>query len=147
MIKSPAITGKDMPCSAQVYGAEICIVSPYTCANLGDLLARRGQLQESERLLRAALRSREKVLPPNHPDIFDGEAKLGAVLVQERRYAEAEPLLLSAYHGLEAVPMAKSAAKRLAVQKIVEMYTGWSQSTHDDKAKEAARWKAVEEAR
>ena len=114
--------------------------------NLGDLLARRGQLQESERLLRAALRSREKVLPPNHPDIFDGEAKLGAVLVQERRYAEAEPLLLSAYRGLESVPMAKSAAKRLAVQKIVEMYTGWSQSAHD-KAKEAAKWKAVAESR
>jgi len=112
--------------------------------NLGDLLARRGQLPESERLLRAALRSREKVLPPNHPDIFDGEAKLGAVLVQEGRYQEAEPLLLSAYHGLEALPMSKSAANRLALEKIVEMYSAWSHSGHDDKAQEAARWKALE---
>ena len=112
--------------------------------NLGDLLARRGKLQESERLLRAALRSREKMLPPNHPDIFDGEARLGAVLVQEGRFQEAEPLLISAYHGLEAVPVSKSAAKRLALQKIVEMYTAWSHSAHDDKAKEAATWKALE---
>jgi eukaryotic-like serine/threonine-protein kinase len=112
--------------------------------NLGDLLARRGQLQESERLLRAALRSREKVLPANHPDIFDGEARLGGVLVQEGRYQEAEPLLLSAYHGLEAVPTAKSAAKRLALEKIVEMYTAWSHSAHDEKAREAAKWKALQ---
>jgi eukaryotic-like serine/threonine-protein kinase len=111
--------------------------------NLGDLLAKRGQLQESERLLRAALRSREKVLPPNHPDIFDGQARLGAVLIQEGRYQEAEPLLLSAYHGLENVPVAKSAAKRLALEKIVEMYTAWSHGGNNDKAKEEARWKAV----
>ena len=62
--------------------------------NLGDLLAKRGRLQESERLLRAALHNREKMLPRNHPDIFDGEAKLGGVLVQEGRFSEAEPLLL-----------------------------------------------------
>jgi tetratricopeptide (TPR) repeat protein len=113
--------------------------------NLGDLLAKRGKVEEGESLLRAALRSREKILPPNHPDIFDGKAKLGAVLVQERRYQEAEPLLLSAYHGLEGVPKAKSAAKRLALEKLVEMYTGWSRSPNDEKAKEAAKWKAIEE--
>jgi tetratricopeptide (TPR) repeat protein len=112
--------------------------------NLGDLLAKRGQLQESERLLSAALRSREKMLPRNHPDIFDGEARLGAVLVQEGRFQEAEPLLLSAYHGLEAVPASKSAAKRLALQSIVDMYTAWNHSAHNAKAKEVATWKALE---
>jgi serine/threonine protein kinase/tetratricopeptide (TPR) repeat protein len=112
--------------------------------NLGDLLAKRGKLQESERLLRAALRTREKMLPRNHPDIFDGEARLGGVLVQEGRFQEAEPLLLSAYHGLEAVPVSKSAAKRLALQSIVEMYTAWNHSTHNGKAKELATWKAQE---
>ena len=111
--------------------------------NLGDLLAKRGRLQESERLLRAALRSREKMLPRNHPDIFDGEARLGGVLVQEGRFTEAEPLLLSAYHGLEAVPVSQSAAKRLALQSIVEMYTGWSHRDNS-KAEEVATWKAVE---
>ena len=112
--------------------------------NLGDLLVNRGKLQEGERLLRAALRTREKILPPNHPDIFDGEARLGGVLVQEGRFQEAEPLLLSAYHGLEAVPVSKSPAKRLALQRIVEMYTAWSHSAHNDKAKEVATWKALE---
>ena len=108
------------------------------------LLAKRGKLQESERLLRAALRTREKMLPRNHPDIFDGEARLGGVLVQEGRFQEAEPLLLSAYHGLEEVPGSKSAAKRLALQSIVEMYTAWSHSAHNGKAKEVATWKALE---
>ena len=81
------------------------------------------------------------MLPRNHPDIFDGEARLGGVLVQEGRFQEAEPLLLTAYHGLE--PVSQSAAKRLALQSIVEMYTDWS---HRDKSKadEVATWKTLE---
>jgi hypothetical protein len=113
--------------------------------NLGDLLAKRGKLQESERLLRAALRSREKILPGNHPEIFDGEAKLGGVLVQEGRFQEAEPLLLSAWHGLDQTSGSTLPAKRLVLKTIVDMYTAWNRSAPKaGKAELVAKWKAIE---
>jgi Flp pilus assembly protein TadD len=110
--------------------------------NLGDLLAKRGKLAEAERLLREGLRSREKVLPPGHPDIFDSDAKLGGVLAQEGRFEAAEPLLLSAYHGLDDASVGHAASKRLALSKIVEMYTVWSRKEPNaEKTKLAAAWK------
>jgi hypothetical protein len=113
--------------------------------NLGELLAKRGRVQESERLLREGLRSREKILPPNHPDIFDGKVKLGAVLVREGRFQEAEPLLLSAYRRLENSSGSPLPKRRLALEKVVEMYTAWSRSApHGGKAEQAAKWKALE---
>ena len=110
--------------------------------NLGDLLAKRGKLAEAERLLREGLRSREKVLPPGHPDIFDSEAKLGGVLAQEGRFEAAEPLLLSAYHGLDDASVGHAASKRIVLSKIVEMYTAWSRKEPNaGKTKLAAAWK------
>ena len=112
---------------------------------MGDLLAKRGKLQESERLLRGALRSREKILPSNHPSIFDSEAKLGSVLVQEGRFQEAEPLLLSAWRGLDKASNPRSPSKRLILKEIVEMYTAWNRNAPEaEKAKLVAKWKAIE---
>jgi serine/threonine protein kinase/Tfp pilus assembly protein PilF len=110
--------------------------------NLGDLLAKRGKLAEAERLLREGLRSREKVLPPGHPDIFDSDVKLGGVLAQEGRFEAAEPLLLSAYHGLDDGSAGHAESKRLALSKIVEMYTAWSRKEPNaGKTKLAEAWK------
>ena len=113
--------------------------------NLGDLLASRGKLQESEGRLREGLRARLKILPANHPDIFDSEARLGGVLAQEGRFQLAEPLLLSAWHGMENASAAQLPRKRLVLENIVEMYTAWNRhAPNAGKAKLAADWKILE---
>jgi hypothetical protein len=113
--------------------------------NLGDLLAKRGKVQESERLLRESLRARRKILPGNHPDIFDSEARLGGVLAQEGHFQQAEPLLLSAWHALDSTSTSLSPGKLLTLEKIVEMYTAWNRSAPNaGKAELAAEWKALE---
>ncbi len=65
-------------------------------SNLGELLATRGKLPESERLLRQCLETRRKILPPTNADIFRAESNLGSVLTLEKHFQEAEPLLLNA---------------------------------------------------
>src|SRR6202021_4115455 len=112
--------------------------------NLCDLLAKRGKLQESDRLLREALRTREKILPNNHPSIFDSQAKLGGVLVQEGRFQEAEPLLLSAWRGLDKTSNPRSPSKQLLVKEIIEMYTTWNRRTPEaGKEKLVAKRRAI----
>ena len=110
-------------------------------AHLGDLLAKRGKVQESEQLLRESLRARRKILPANHPDIFDSDAKLGGVFVQEGRFEAAEPLLLSAYHGLDDASVGHAASKRIVLSKIVEMYTAWSRKEPNAEKTKLAAWK------
>src|SRR5262249_20011240 len=50
--------------------------------------------------LKAVLDARQKLLPAEHPDIQTCRLELGTTRVQQKKYAEAEPLLLDAYAGL-----------------------------------------------
>jgi len=67
------------------------------------------------------------------------------VLAQEGRFQLAEPLLLSAWHGMENASAAQLPRKRLVLEKIVEMYTAWNRhAPNAGKAKLAADWKILE---
>ena len=60
-----------------------------------------GDLSPEPKVLRAVLRIRERLYPHDRWRIAQAQSLLGAVLLGERRYAEAEPLMLAAAQELQ----------------------------------------------
>ncbi len=73
-------------------------------ANLARVRIARGDAAATESSLRAALSAREKLYPPGDWRIAQTQSLLGAALASQKRYAEAEPLMIAADRGLKAVP-------------------------------------------
>ena len=93
---------------------------------LGLVMTRNGKAPEAEPLLREALdlAKTNQLVGNASPDNLS--AALGECLLAQKRYAEAEPLLLSAYRNPatrpgEHVPVAEVAARQLS-----ELYTAWN---------------------
>jgi uncharacterized protein HemY len=63
-------------------------------------------------------------------------AALGYCLTREKRFAEAEPLLLAADAGLRAIPTASAPQRSQGAQWLASLYDAWG------KPDEAAKWKA-----
>jgi len=72
--------------------------------NLARVRIARGEGAAMESSLRAALSAREKLYPAGDWRIAQTQSLLGATLVAQKRYAEAEPLMIAADHGLKSVP-------------------------------------------
>jgi hypothetical protein len=94
---------------------------------------------EAEPLLRQALAIRQKNLPDDWAT-FDTQSLLGGILVDRKDYAEAEPLLVSGYEGLEAraakIPAPIRNYLPEAGAPVVALYTAWGQNGR------AAMWRA-----
>ena len=69
-------------------------------AGLAALLQERGNLVDAEALARECLSLREKPLWDDWR-LFDSRARLGSILLAQKRYADAELLLLAGYTGLK----------------------------------------------
>ena len=86
--------------------------------------------------LKAVLDARQRLSGADHPDTQASRLELGATRLQQKRYAEAEPLLLEAYAGLKQhetnVPESTSRATE-ALERLVQLYDGWGKK---DKATE-----------
>ena len=71
---------------------------------------------------------------------FNAESLLGGALLGQKKYAEAEPLLLSGYNGMKAretaIPPAARPNLPAAAERLVRLYEEW------DKPGEAAKWRA-----
>jgi hypothetical protein len=94
---------------------------------------------EAEPLLRQALAIRQKTLPDDWAT-FDTQSLLGGILLDRKDYAEAEPLLVSGYEGLEAraarIPAPIRNRLPEAGARVVALYTAWGQNG------KAAAWRA-----
>jgi serine/threonine protein kinase len=115
-----------------------------TLGLLGDNLLRSRQPAAAEPVLRECLAFREA----NEPDAvitYNTKSLLGAALLDQRKYADAEPLLLAGYEGMKARATQLSAAQRPrltdALNRLVRLYDAWG------KAAEAAKWRAELDAR
>ena len=78
--------------------------------------------------LKAVLDARQHLLGADHPDTLASRLELGATRLQQKRYADAEPLLLEAYaglkrHGNDAPDSTRKAAA--AVERLVQLYDRW----------------------
>ena len=93
---------------------------------LGASLTRSGHAVEGEALLRTALTNFNPVKRALFLVYGNAETALGDCLLAQKRYAEAEPLLLKGYDELrkrwgEPDPMSQAAAQRLEA-----LYTSWN---------------------
>jgi serine/threonine protein kinase len=70
---------------------------------------------------------------------FSVAARLGEALAAQRKFAEAEPLLLLGYEGLtqrsSTIPAAKRGCVRHAAEQLARLYEAW------DKPEKAAQWR------
>ncbi|MBI3491661.1 MAG: serine/threonine protein kinase [Acidobacteria bacterium] len=92
---------------------------------------------EAETLLRDLLRVFERTVPDSWRR-YTSQSLLGASVAGQGKYAEAEPLLLSAYEGLvqrqQTIPPESRSALKEAGDWIVQLYQSWG------KADKVAEW-------
>jgi serine/threonine protein kinase/tetratricopeptide (TPR) repeat protein len=109
-----------------------------TLKQLITALQAQGKLAEAESPLRECLSILEQKTPDDW-ERFDVTSQLGGSLLAQRKYAEAEPLLLSGYEGMknreEKIPTISRTRPKEALQRLVQLYEATEQS---DKA---AEWK------
>jgi tetratricopeptide (TPR) repeat protein len=94
---------------------------------------------EAERTARECLSLRAK----KQPDVwwhFHTMSQLGAALAGQKKYAEAEPLIIQGFEGMKAretkIPAANRYHLREAAERVVRLYEVWG------KPDEASIWKA-----
>jgi hypothetical protein len=94
---------------------------------------------EAEPLFRECLAIREKTQPDDW-STFNTRSQLGDSLVNQGKFAEAEPLLLQGYEGLKAreaeIPAPRKNSLAEAAERVVKLYEEWG------KPDEATTWKA-----
>ena len=86
------------------------------------ILDKVGRLQEAETYLREALDIRTRFLPKGNLAIGKAEGALGECLTAEKRYADAEPLLLDSYHDLTSSHIEKDPRMIEALERLVKFY-------------------------
>jgi len=91
-------------------------------AGMAGVLRQLGRYSESEPLLREALAIREESFAPGHRLILETQSSLGATLVSNGEYAEAEALLLSAYEGFLDSRGKDYSGTRTAAKWLADLY-------------------------
>ncbi len=93
---------------------------------------------EAERLLRQSMAIRDKKSPDDW-STFDTRSLLGASLLGQRKYAEAEPLVIESYEAMKAreakIPATSKARLSKAGARIVQLYEAWG------KKEKAEEWR------
>jgi hypothetical protein len=102
---------------------------------MGLALVDLGRSREAEPLLRESLALRRQALPAGHWLIASSQSVLGACLTAERRYAEAEALLLRAQAAL-AESRGNGEPTLDARRRLVALYEAWGRPG------KAAAWRA-----
>jgi hypothetical protein len=100
-------------------------------------LIQQAKCAEAEAILRECLAIRAKVQPDDWTT-FNARSLLGGSLLGQKKYAEAEPLIVSGYEGLKAreariPPQWRKPRLTEAAQRVVRFYEEWGKN---DKAAE-----------
>jgi len=91
----------------------------------GLILAKTGQPQEGETILREAGKIRTESLPKEHYWVAQANSALGECFTIEKRYNEAEPLLLESYETLKSSQGASNPRTQIALRRVVALYENW----------------------
>jgi serine/threonine protein kinase len=90
---------------------------------------------EAEQVARACLAIRQKNIPDDWTT-FNSQSLLGGVLLAQRKYTEAEPLLVKGYEGMKqrAAKIPPQGKPRLteALQRLVQLYDDWGKNEQAD---------------
>jgi eukaryotic-like serine/threonine-protein kinase len=110
-----------------------------TMASLSELWLLEQRYTEPEPLLREALKTVQQTSPDSWQRYYL-QSLLGATLTGQKRYADAEPLLLSGYAGMiqrkAAIPAFNNSDLTQAGEWILQLYRDWDQPDR------AAEWQA-----
>jgi serine/threonine-protein kinase len=98
----------------------------------GLILTKTSQPKEGEKILREAVRIRTESLPAQHYWVAVANSSLGECLAIQKRYAEAEPLLLGSYEALRSSQGAANPRTKSALQRLVALYESWGRSQTAD---------------
>jgi hypothetical protein len=102
-----------------------------------------GKYAEAEPEARTCLALREKLIP-NDWRTFNAESMLGGSLLGQKKYAAAEPLLLSGYEGMmqrkDKIPAGGQSRPKEALERLVQLYEATGQT------EKASEWKKKLEA-
>jgi hypothetical protein len=105
---------------------------------LGRVQLRQRKYVEAESTLRDVLKGYEKVMPGSW-ERYNCQSMLGASLGGQKKYAEAEPLLIAGFRGVtqqEAeIPLRDRRVLSEAGERIVQLYENWP------KPEKAAEWR------
>jgi len=113
--------------------------------DLGNILRKHGKHAEAEPLLRECLETRLDLLAKPAEDtctltlgrdIARTMMTLGECLMEQKRYAEAEPLLLASQSTFDSLPDETDNLAQVALESIIKLYEAWGQ---EDKV---AEWRA-----
>jgi hypothetical protein len=106
---------------------------------MGTILVQYEDFVHSEPILRECVALREK-LQPNVWSTFNAQSLLGGSLLGQKKYAEAEPLLLKGYKGMKArektIPPQGRPRVTEAVERLIELYIA------TNKPDEVKKWQA-----
>jgi len=107
---------------------------------LGHNLLQQHRPIDAEPLLRECLTIRENRLPDDWV-LFNTKSMLGGALAGQKKFQEAEPLLVEGYSGMKEreakIPPAAQTRLSEAIRRLVDLYTTW------EKPEEAAKWQAL----
>jgi hypothetical protein len=90
--------------------------------NLARVRIARGDGAATESSLRAVLSAREKLYPRGDWRIAQTQSLLGAALAAQKRYAEAEPLMIAADRGLKPVPGVQERERAANRARLATLY-------------------------
>ncbi|MBM4070233.1 MAG: tetratricopeptide repeat protein [Planctomycetes bacterium] len=113
--------------------------------NLGAILVKLNRPADAEPMLRESLAVRQKKMPSRW-ETFNVQRLLGGALACQKKYAEAEPLLLHGYTGLKEratmirSPLTRTTFERQSLEWLVQLYEATNRPA------ETARWRKQLEA-
>jgi tetratricopeptide (TPR) repeat protein len=93
--------------------------------NLARLRIARGDGTSMEDVIRKALRVRQQIFPATDWRIAEAQSLLGGALLAQARYAEAEPMLLSAAKTLKPVPGHQERELVANRARLAALYRAW----------------------
>ena len=108
---------------------------PYAASGLGATLLKESQYVEAESIVRECLAICEKTQPDAWTTFFT-KSLLGGSLLGQKKYADAEPLLLAGYEGMKQrekkIPIQGKFCLTEAVERLVQLYDAWGQKEKAD---------------
>jgi serine/threonine-protein kinase len=110
---------------------------PTALITKGLILNKTGKSKEGEVILREAVKLRTDSLPKEHFWVGVANSALGECLTTQKRFAEAEPLLVESYTALKSRLGQRDPRTQEALQRLVKLYDAW------DKPAQAAQYRAL----
>ena len=111
-------------------------------ATMADTLLAQGKFAEADPAARECLAIREKLIP-DHWLTFNTRSLLGGSLLGQKKYADAEPLLRSAYQGMRqreaTIPAAGKVRLKQALERLVQLYEATGRARASRRVEEKAR--------